>query len=125
MKTELFIGSLDLSPYVVYRSISGVQFVIHNILLKDVPLSLQTDLYLLLDAFNAEQGIEWEKRLSLYTNRLSFAIARWHYEDFGSLSDLRLYMGFECRVKLTLDRGKWYRTKEQSWEISPIFTSGR
>lgn len=111
MSVELFIGSLDLSPYVVCRSISGAQFVIHNMLLKDVPKGLQEDLYLLLDAFNAEHGLEWEKRLRLYTNKLNFAIARWEYQDFGPLSDLRLYMGFECRVKLTLDRGLWYRVR--------------
>lgn len=121
--SEVFIGAIDLSPYVVCRSISGAQFVIHNILLEGIPASLQEDLYLLLDAFNAEQGIEWEQRLRFYTRGLNFAITRWEYEDWGSLSDLKLYQGFDCRVKLTLDKGKWYRLKEQSWEITLISSS--
>lgn len=126
MSAELFIGPIDLSPYVIFHSNSGETMRIQHILLKDVPLVLQTDVYLLLTAFNAEQGIEWEQRLRLFLDRRCFfAITRWEYQDYGSLSDLKLYQGFDCRVKLTLDRGKWYRTKEQSWEISPIFSSGR
>lgn len=123
MNAELFIGPVDLSPYVLHRMVSGRIDNIYYFGLADVPPSLQEDLYLLLNAFNHDLGTQWEQRLRLYTHGLNFAISRWAYEDYGSrLSDLRLYQGMELRAKLTLNYGQWYRVKEQSWEIHRIYS---